>query len=108
MAGVRAAVARARRHAVARDAPHAELRARHVPGEFHQCETLFGIDAGPDLDTYQIYARFLETVDEYFDYGSDVVPGQGRRRIYGLGLTHDVLDKIYFENANRLLLGQAK
>ncbi len=70
----------------------------------HADRILFGIDAGPDLASYQIYARFLETEDEYFDYGSDVVPGQGRWRIYGLGLPRDVLDKIYFDNADRLLL----
>ena len=35
---------------------------------------------------YPFYFRFLETEDEYFDYGPGPVPGQGRWRIYGIGL----------------------
>ena len=35
---------------------------------------------------YQIYFRFLETEDEYFDYAPAAVPPQGRWRIYGIGL----------------------
>ena len=29
---------------------------------------LYGLDAGPDLDGYRLYDRFLETDDEYFNY----------------------------------------
>jgi hypothetical protein len=35
---------------------------------------------------YEIYYRFLETEDEYFDYAPAPVPPQGRWRIYGIGL----------------------
>ncbi len=61
---------------------------------------LFGIDAGADLDTYRVYYRFLETDDEYFDYGG----GQGRWQIYGLHLPDDVLQKVYATNAARVLI----
>ncbi|OJX38929.1 MAG: hypothetical protein BGO78_11980 [Chloroflexi bacterium 44-23] len=67
---------------------------------------LFGSDMGPDLDTYRIIFRFLETEDEYFNYGTSVIPGQGRWQIYGLNLPCEVLEKVYFKNAERLLLGK--
>jgi Amidohydrolase len=60
---------------------------------------LFGIDAGPDLETYRIYYRFLETQDEYFSYSTEPIPPQGRWQIYGLNLPKDVLEKIYYKNA---------
>lgn len=64
---------------------------------------LFGTDAGPDLSSYQIYYRFLETDDEYFNYGVEEIPGQGRWYIYGLYLPDDVLEKVYRLNARRIL-----
>jgi predicted TIM-barrel fold metal-dependent hydrolase len=64
---------------------------------------LFGSDAGPDLATYRISYRFLETDDEYFNYSLQEPPSQGRWRIYGLYLPDDVLKKIYFQNAERVL-----
>lgn len=67
---------------------------------------LFGTDASPDLDAYRLYYRFLETDDEYFNYGTSPIPGQGRWSIYGLYLPDDVLMKIYFQNAERILLRQ--
>jgi predicted TIM-barrel fold metal-dependent hydrolase len=67
---------------------------------------LFGIDAGPSLETYQIYWRFLETQDEYFSYSSDPTPSQGRWQIYGLGLAPEVLKKIYYDNAKRLIFNK--
>jgi len=73
----------------------------------------FGTDAVPHgTDTpqqvfgdelYEIYFRFLETEDEYFDYAPAPVPPQGRWRIYGLGLPESILRKVYYENAARLL-----
>ena len=63
---------------------------------------LFGIDAGADLDTYRIYYRFLETDDEYFNYGGSPIPQQGRWHIYGLNLPDDVLRQVYHGNAERL------
>jgi len=79
----------------------------------YQDRILFGTDAVPGgTDTpqqvfgdalYEIYFRFLETEDEYFDYAPAPVPPQGRWRIYGLALTDDILKKVYFQNAARLL-----
>ena len=81
--------------------------------EKYQDRILFGTDAVPHgTDTpqqifndalYEIYYRFLETEDEYFDYAPAPVPPQGRWRIYGLGLPDGLLKKVYFENAARLL-----
>ena len=68
----------------------------------YQDRILFGTD-GPQDALYPIYFRFLETEDEYFDYGSGPVPGQGRWRIYGLGLRDAILKKVYSQNAERLL-----
>jgi len=65
---------------------------------------LFGIDAGPSLATYQLYYRFLETDDEYFSYSPKEPPGQGRWRIYGLFLPDEALEKIYYRNAERVIL----
>jgi len=74
---------------------------------------MFGTDAVPlgietpqqvfGEDLYRIYYRFLETEDEYFDYAPARVPPQGRWRIYGLGLTDQILRKVYHENAERIL-----
>jgi predicted TIM-barrel fold metal-dependent hydrolase len=81
--------------------------------EKYQDRILFGTDAVPNgTDTpqqiftdklYEIYYRFLETEDEYFDYAPARVPPQGRWRIYGLGLKDEILKKVYYENAARLL-----
>lgn len=66
---------------------------------------LFGADLGPDLAGYRLYYRFLETDDEYFNYNTDPygIPGQGRWYIYGLYLPDDVLEKVYYRNARRVL-----
>ena len=79
----------------------------------YQDRILFGTDAVPHgVETpqqvftdqlYEIYYRFLETEDEYFDYAPAPVPPQGRWRIYGLGLPDQILKKVYYENAARLL-----
>jgi predicted TIM-barrel fold metal-dependent hydrolase len=81
--------------------------------ERYQDRILFGTDAVPhgtdtpqqvfDDELYEIYYRFLETEDEYFDYAPAPVPPQGRWRIYGLGLPDGILKKVYYENAARLL-----
>lgn len=70
----------------------------------HADRILFGIDAGPDLAIYQRYYRFLETDDEYFSYDTADPPRQGRWQIYGLHLPDEVLEQVYFRNAERLLL----
>ena len=64
---------------------------------------LFGIDVGPELKSYQIYYRFLETDDEYFNYSSSETPSQGRWYIYGLHLPEIILRKVYFENAEKIM-----
>jgi predicted TIM-barrel fold metal-dependent hydrolase len=79
----------------------------------YQDRILFGTDAVPHgVETpqqifgdqlYEIYYRFLETEDEYFDYAPAPIPPQGRWRIYGLGLPEAILRKVYWENAARLL-----
>jgi predicted TIM-barrel fold metal-dependent hydrolase len=79
----------------------------------YQDRIVFGTDAVPHTKTtlqqifcdelYQIYYRFLETEDEYFDYAPAPTPPQGRWCIYGIGLPEDILRKIYYENAARLL-----
>jgi hypothetical protein len=79
----------------------------------YQDRILFGTDAVPRGDDtpqqvfgerlYEIYYRFLETEDEYFDYAPAAKPPQGRWRIYGIGLPDKILRKVYYENAERLL-----
>jgi predicted TIM-barrel fold metal-dependent hydrolase len=70
----------------------------------YQDRIMFGTDTLPSREAYRIYYRFLETDDEYFD------PAGGHHRqgfwmIYGVFLPRDVLEKIYFKNAERLLVG---
>lgn len=79
----------------------------------YQDRILFATDATPGgTDTpqqifgdelYEIYYRFLETEDEYFDYAPARIPPQGRWRIYGINLPETILRKVYYENAARLL-----
>jgi len=81
--------------------------------ETYQDRILFGTDATPHGDQfpqqvfndqlYEIYYRFLETDDEYFDYAPAKIPPQGRWRIYGINLPETILGKVYFENAARQL-----
>lgn len=81
--------------------------------EKYQDRVLFGTDATPHGDDYpqqvfndqlyEIYYRFLETDDEYFDYAPAKVPPQGRWRIYGVNLPESILQKIYNGNAAREL-----
>jgi predicted TIM-barrel fold metal-dependent hydrolase len=68
-----------------------------------QDRILFGTDAAPEPAMYAVHARFLETMDESFDYGTDEPPSQGRWQIHGLGLPDDVLAKVYAGNAERLI-----
>lgn len=68
----------------------------------HADRIVFGTDMGADIDTYRIYYRFLETDDEYFNYGTSEIPGQGRWYIYGLYLPDNVLEKVYYQNASRI------
>lgn len=79
----------------------------------YQDRILFGTDATPHGDEfpqqvfndklYDIYYRFLETEDEYFDYAPAKKPPQGRWQIYGIGLPQSILHKVYNQNAARVL-----
>ncbi|HEX7341345.1 MAG TPA: amidohydrolase family protein [Rhodanobacteraceae bacterium] len=81
----------------------------------YQDRILFGTDAvpspwGDDVPQqlfcdklYEIYYRFLETEDEYFDYAPAFTPPQGRWSIYGLKLSDTILRKVYHDNAARVL-----
>ena len=81
----------------------------------YQDRIMFGTDAVPPPygnvtpqqifgdKLYQIYCRFLETEDEYFDYAPAPTPPQGRWEISGIGLPDNILRKVYHENAARLL-----
>ena len=81
--------------------------------EKYQDRILFATDATPHGDEYpqqvfndklyEIYFRFLETEDEYFDYAPAKIPPQGRWRIYGINLPDPILSKVYRDNAARLL-----
>ncbi|NWF83513.1 MAG: amidohydrolase family protein [Bryobacteraceae bacterium] len=87
-------------------------RARRFFEEFED-RIMFGTDATPDGKSvpqqdltpalYHIYFRFLETLDEYFDYAPSPTPPQGRWRIYGIGLPDRILKKLYHDNAARIL-----
>jgi predicted TIM-barrel fold metal-dependent hydrolase len=87
-------------------------RARKFFEEF-QDRMLFGTDAAPNIKVipqqdltpamYHCYFRFLETLDEYFDYAPGPIPPQGRWKIYGVGLPDGILKKLYHNNAARLL-----
>jgi predicted TIM-barrel fold metal-dependent hydrolase len=78
----------------------------------YQDRIVFGTDASAGTSTpqqtfgdalYEIYYRFLESEDEYFDYAPAPVPPQGRWRIYGVGLPEQILRKVYHDNAARLM-----
>ena len=69
----------------------------------YQDRILYGSDLSPDLDAYRLSYRLLETDDEYFNYNTSEIPGQGRWYVYGLSLPDEVLRKVYRENAKRVL-----
>jgi Amidohydrolase. len=68
----------------------------------YQDRVVFGTDTYPDREAYRIYFRFLETDDEYFDPQKSHHL-QGFWMIYGIFLPKDVLAKVYYKNADRLL-----
>ena len=80
----------------------------------YQDRIMFGTDAVPPPygnvtpqqvfgdKLYQIYCRFFETEDEFFDYAPAPTPPQGRWQISGIGLPDSILKKVYYENAARL------
>jgi hypothetical protein len=64
---------------------------------------LFGTDCGPNPEMYRIYYRFLETDDEYFNPNTGDIPWQGRWFVHGLYLPDEVLEKVYWRNAKKVL-----
>ncbi|MGB7344503.1 MAG: amidohydrolase family protein [Pirellulaceae bacterium] len=69
---------------------------------------LFGTD-GPWPETrVRLYWRFLETRDQNFPYSEKIPPPQGLWQIHGTNLPDEVLQKIYFANAVRLIPGVAE
>ncbi len=67
---------------------------------------LFGLDSfPPTADAYRVVYRLLETEDEYFDYTPGGLEPQGRWKVYGLDLPDEVLAKVYYENAGRVMPG---
>jgi predicted TIM-barrel fold metal-dependent hydrolase len=72
----------------------------------YQDRILFGTDMPARPDIYRFYFRFLETRDEYLEYPDYIGRwGHHRWRIYGLGLPDEVLKKVYYHNALRLIPG---
>ncbi len=72
----------------------------------YQDRIIFGSDMTASPAMYRTYFRFLETYDEYFfppDY--DGTFDRHRWAIYGLGLPDEVLKKIYYANALKLVPG---
>jgi predicted TIM-barrel fold metal-dependent hydrolase len=82
----------------------------------HQERVLFGTDVGlgrpaasprPALDSaaykerYDKHWRYFETNERQIEYPG--YPLQGRWKVDGIGLPHEVLEKLYFRNAERLI-----
>jgi predicted TIM-barrel fold metal-dependent hydrolase len=67
----------------------------------YQDRVLFGKDAWTP-DEYPVYFRTLETADEYFDYYRK---RHAFWKLYGLDLPDEVLKKLYYQNALRIIPG---
>jgi predicted TIM-barrel fold metal-dependent hydrolase len=65
----------------------------------YQDRVLFGKDSFQPSE-YPYYWRVFETNDEYFDYYRDY---HAFWKLYGMGLPDDVLRKLYYENAVRII-----
>jgi len=64
---------------------------------------LFGTDSGPDPRWYPVYHRFLETDAESMNYSIYDPPLQGNWRVHALDLPDVILQKVYADNAARLI-----
>ncbi len=71
----------------------------------YQDRILFGTDGPWSEVRLGYYWRFLESDDEYFPYSEKHPQPQGFWNIYGLGLSDDVLQKVYFRNAFDVIPG---
>jgi uncharacterized protein len=76
-------------------------RAARAFFEKYQDRLLFGKDSYQP-DEYPYYWRVFETDDEYFDYYRDY---HAFWKLYGAGFPDQVLKKLYYQNALRLLPG---
>ena len=84
----------------------AELGRQPITGaafmEKYQDRVLMGKDSWDPIDGYHVYFRVLETRDEYFDYYRK---RHAHWKMYGLGLSDEVLEKVYFRNALKIIPG---
>ena len=69
--------------------------------ETYQDRILFGKDSWVPSE-YVTYFRTLETTDEYFPYHKKY---HAFWRMYGLGLSDEVLKKVYYKNALKIIPG---
>jgi len=77
----------------------------------YQDRILFGTDGGAMFGQlgwtvakfYRAHFEFLETENEYIDYPMQGAINQGSWKIYGINLPDEVLAKIYYKNAEKLL-----
>jgi len=70
----------------------------------YQDRILFGTDTPPSVEAYRAYYRFLVTDDEYWDSAKSH-HRQGFWMIYGIQLPREVLEKLYYQNAEKILWG---
>jgi uncharacterized protein len=70
----------------------------------YQDRVMFGTDTEPNAEAYRIYWQFLETEDEYFDVAKSH-HYQGRWMVTALNLPAEVLEKVYYKNAVKLIPG---
>lgn len=73
----------------------------------YQDRILFGLDMPVSPEAYRCYYRVLETRDEFFDYPDYIgrFDVYTRWKLYGLDLPDEVLKKVYYENAERVIPG---
>ncbi len=80
----------------------------------YQDKILFGTDGGSlfNVDGWTVerffrsHFEFLETENEYIEYPMQGAINQGNWRIYGINLPDEVLEKIYYKNAEKLLFNE--
>ena len=69
--------------------------------ERYQDRIMFGKDTWRPVE-YRTYFRIFETADEYFDHDRKY---HGTWKVYGLDLPDEVLRKLYYKNALRVIPG---
>ncbi|MEM6329314.1 MAG: amidohydrolase family protein [Planctomycetota bacterium] len=71
----------------------------------HQDRIMFGSDGPRAAARLMPHWRFFETYDENFAYAENPFPPQGLWNIHGIGLPDEVLQKLYSQNAARVIPG---